>query len=182
VLQAAHAAELLVKARVAQEHPLLVFEQIPRSTQSAGSQLDLEDLFKQGRTLQWVDLPARLWAATGLTIPSRERFDSFGRIRNGIQHFAAPPDMDAGEETLRFIFEVVDPFINDCWGLFAVDYDEDLEPYLSFVQALVSREILFRVSPDAAAHFDDWDVNWSKVGLKYKNEMHSRVKNAKQAG
>src|SRR5690242_8785771 len=30
VLQAAHSAELLIKARIAQEHPLLIFEQLPR--------------------------------------------------------------------------------------------------------------------------------------------------------
>lgn len=36
VLQAAHAAELLIKARIAQEHPLLIFEQLPRFTQASG--------------------------------------------------------------------------------------------------------------------------------------------------
>jgi hypothetical protein len=32
VLQASHAAELLIKARIEQEHPLLIFEQLPKST------------------------------------------------------------------------------------------------------------------------------------------------------
>src|SRR5207237_5120886 len=62
VLQAAHSAELLIKARIAQEHALLIFEQLPRSTQASGAMLDLGDLFRQGRTLQWPDLPERLWA------------------------------------------------------------------------------------------------------------------------
>lgn len=70
VFQAAHAAELLIKARIAQEHPLLIFESLPRSTQAAGAHLDLDDLFKQGRTFQWSDLPERLWAATGISIPT----------------------------------------------------------------------------------------------------------------
>ena len=30
VLQAAHAAEILIKARIAQEHPLLIFEDFPK--------------------------------------------------------------------------------------------------------------------------------------------------------
>ncbi len=30
VLQAAHAAELMIKARIAQEHPLLIFEKLPK--------------------------------------------------------------------------------------------------------------------------------------------------------
>ena len=56
VLQAAHAAELLIKARIAEEHPLLVFEKLPRSIKSAGQMLDVQDLFRYGRTLQWPDL------------------------------------------------------------------------------------------------------------------------------
>jgi len=138
----------------------------------------LEDLFAQGRTVQWSDLPERLWAATGVSLPNRDKFNSFGLLRNGIQHFASPPGRDAGCETLRFIFEVVDPFINDCWELFAVDYDEDHEPYVYFVGSLVSREIPFLVSPEAAAAFEEWDVEWSKVRGAYKEEMHSRVKRA----
>ena len=178
VVQAAHAAELLIKARIAEEHPLLIFEHLPRSTQALGTHLNLEDLFRQGRTIQWSDLPERLWAATGLSIPNKVKFDSFGKLRNGIQHFAPSPGVDAGEETLRFVFDVIDPFINQCWGLFAVDYDEDYEPYVYFVHALVSREITFLVSPEAAEQFEHWDVNWAKVSPAYKNEMQARVKKA----
>lgn len=88
----------------------------PRSSQAAGPHLDLDDLFKVGRTIQWSDLPERLWASTGLTLPNRKRFDDFGKLRNGLQHFAPAPGTDPGEETLRFVFEVVDPFINQCWA------------------------------------------------------------------
>lgn len=31
VLQAAHAAEILIKAKIAEEHPLLIFEKFPKS-------------------------------------------------------------------------------------------------------------------------------------------------------
>ena len=178
VLQAAHAAELLIKARIAQEHPLLIFEHLPRAAQAASSRLDLEDLFKQGRTFQWPDLPERLWAATGISIPNRDRYERFGKLRNGIQHFAPSPVGNSSEETLRFVFEVIDPFIHDCWELFAVDYDEDSEPYVYFVQALISREIPFLVSPQAAAEFEHWDVDWAKVSTAYKNEMQARVRKA----
>jgi hypothetical protein len=175
VLQAAHAAELLIKARIAQEHPLLVFDQLPRSTQAAGSHLDLDDLFRVGRTVQWSDLPERLWASTGITLPNRKRFDDFGKLRNGLQHFAPAPGTPTAEETLRFVFEVVDPFINECWGLFAVDYDEDDEPYVYFVDALVAREIPFLVSPGAAGAYDDWNVDWTSVSPEYRTMMRQRV-------
>ena len=87
--------------------------------------------------------------------------------------------VDPGEETLRFVFEGIDPFINQCWNLFAVDYDEDYEPYVYFVDALVSREILFLVSPEAAAEYENWDVEWSEVSVAYRTEMQSRVAKAK---
>ena len=179
VLQAAHAAELLLKARIAQEHPLLIFEQLPRFTQASTATLELEDLFKLGRTVQWNELPDRLWASTGISLQNKETFDNFGKLRNGIQHFAPAPDRDTGEETLRFVFGVIDPFINECWDLFAVDYDEDYEPYVYFVHALVSREIPFLVSPTAAGGFDNWDVNWSQVSEGYRELIRRRVEAAK---
>ena len=178
ILQAAHAAELLIKSRIAQEHPLLIFERLPRSTQTADGLLDFNDLFREGRTVQWSGLPDRLWAATGMTIPNRTRYDNFGRLRNGIQHFAPISGRNPGEETLRFVFEVIDPFIHQCWGLYAIDYDEDYEPYVYFVHALVSREIFFLVSPDAAATFGNWDVDWTSVSEEYRTEMQTRVQAA----
>jgi hypothetical protein len=178
VLQAAHAAELLIKARIAQEHPLLIFEQLPRSTQALGAHLNLEDLFSLGRTIQWSDLPERLWASTGIPIPKKTRFDSFGRIRNGIQHFGPPLGRDSSEETLRFVFEVLDPFINKCWRLFAVDYDEDNVAYEYFVGAMISREITFLVSRPAAEAYNGWSVDWSSVSETYRDEMQARVKKA----
>jgi hypothetical protein len=161
---------------------LLIFDQLPRSTQAAGPDLNLDDLFKAGRTIQWSDLPERLWASTGLSIPSRHRYDAFGKLRNGLQHFAPVPGGDPGAETLRFVFEVVDPFINQCWGLFAVDYDEDSEPYIYFVHALVFREIPFLVSPEAAAEYEHWDVDWNAASASYRTLMQQRVQAAKQAG
>jgi hypothetical protein len=54
ILQAAHAAEILIKARISQEHPLLIFEQTPRSNQVDQPLLSLQD-FVRTRP----DLPVR---------------------------------------------------------------------------------------------------------------------------
>ncbi|MDO7787884.1 hypothetical protein [Desulforamulus aquiferis] len=179
VLQAAHATELLIKARIAQEHPLLIFEQLPRSTKVAGTHLDVKSLFEQGRTIQWVDLPERLWAATGILITNRDKFKEFGKLRNGIQHFApAPGEVNLGETTLRFVFDVIDPFIHECWGLFAIDYDEDYDSYEYFPSILASHEILFLVSEEAAKHYQYWSIDWSIVNKSYKDEMETRIKKA----
>jgi hypothetical protein len=183
VLQAAHAAELLIKARIAQEHPLLIFNKLPYSPQAPASTplLELEDLLTNGHTFDWSDLPSRLWAVTGMTIPKKTLFENFGKLRNRIQHFNSDHRENSSDETLRFVFELIDPFINECWGLFAVDYDEDHEPYVYFIQSLVNREILFLVSPEAAATFNDWDIDWSVVTSEYRDEVFLRVQKAQKA-
>jgi hypothetical protein len=175
VLQAAHAAELLIKASIAQEHPLLIFEQLPRSSQTSGEHLAIEDLFRQGRTLQWAELPERLWAATGVPLPSISRYESFGRLRNGIQHFAAPSGIDTATETLRFVFEVIDPLINRSWHLFAIDYDEDYDTHEYLPAIVAGLRIPFLVSPEAAQHCSRWDVDWGEAGETYKDLMKERV-------
>lgn len=152
VLSAAHAAEILIKARIAQEHPLLIFDQIPKVTQSKSTLLEFEDLFVNGRTLDYADLPARLWAATGITVPALDQYKSFGKLRNAIQHFAPPGRL--GTQVSTFIYEVIDPFINSCWDLYAVDYNEDSEPHAYLIKTLIRRGVSFKVSPDAT---ESWD-------------------------
>lgn len=118
---------------------------------------------------------------TGIVLPNREKFDDFGKLRNGLQHFGPNPVIESDTETLKFIFEVIDPFINDCWKLYAIDFDEDSERYIYLVAALVHREIKFLVSREAAETFGDWDVDWTSVSDKYRTEMHSRVEVALNA-
>ena len=151
VLQAAHAAEILIKARIAEEHPLLIFDQLPKSNNSGSDPLSFLDLIEKGRTVQFSDLPSRLWATTGVRLPNEQLFQSFGRLRNTIQHFTKPDGIDFGQRTDEFIFGVIDPFINQCWELFAIDYNEDHEPYSYLLPTLISRQITFLVSPEAAA-------------------------------
>jgi hypothetical protein len=175
VLQAAHAAELFIKARIAQEHPLLIFETLPRPSPD-NTLLDMRALFEQGRTIQWSDLPARLWAVTGMTIENPNRYQSFGRLRNGLQHFSNPGRKDLSDETLSFIYEVIDPLINKCWGLYAIDYDEDDVPYEYLVAAVVRRRLKFQVSPAAAKCFRSWSINWKDVPKTYARDVRRRVK------
>jgi hypothetical protein len=173
VLQAAHAAELLIKARIAEEHPLLIFEQLPKARTESGQLLSLQDLVQTARSYQFSDLPDRLWAVSGLKLSNGERFRTFGRLRNAIQHFAVPEGVDVTAESILFIYEVVDPFINDCWGLFAVDFNEDTEPeYL--VQGLIARAVRFRVSPSVAEREKYIDFRWPDNEPGYQKEMEGR--------
>jgi hypothetical protein len=177
VVQAAHAAELLIKARIAQEHPLLVFDTLPRPDQATGALLNFEDLFKKGKTVTWSDLPARLWAAAGMRLADEKRFKEFGELRNMIQHFTVPGGRDLGRETVNFVFGVLDPFINDCWDLCAIDYDEDDsgEPYI--VRSLVRQEIVFRVPQGWGDDVDEETAeSLANASPAYRDEMGRRFK------
>lgn len=155
VLHAAHAAEILLKARIAEEHPLLIFENLPRSTQAAGTHLDFEDLFENGRTVDFQQLPERLWAATGHRLQNVEKYTKFGKVRNAIQHFA-PSQADPAQETLEFVFGVIDPFINETWGVYAIDYNEEFgDHYEHIFESLVERDVRPLISPAAAMCWRD---------------------------
>jgi hypothetical protein len=127
VLQAAHAAELLIKAAIADQHPLLIFSALPKSTKVDGSFLSLNDLFESAKTIQYFDLPEKLWASTGYKIEALELFHSFGKLRNCIQHFTTP-DRDIRTETSQFIYQVIDPILEHFWNDFAICY-VDLDGY-----------------------------------------------------
>lgn len=158
ILHAAHAAEILVKARIAQEHPLLVFDQVPRRPTGSTDLLSFKDLVERGRTLQYQDLPERLWAVTGIRLPREDTYFAFGRLRNAIQHFASPTG-DPRQHALEFVFSVIDPFIGEQWGLFAIDYNEEFgDHYEHIVDVLARRNLRPRVSPTAAQI-------WSRYGL-----------------
>lgn len=172
-LQAAHAGEILIKARIAQEHPLLIFEHLPKQ-QPGEAPLTKENLIQNGRTYQFMDLPDRLWATTGIRLPAIERYRSFGRLRNSIQHFTAPHDVDVGIEACCFIYEVIDPFIHTCWNLFAVDYNEDSESYLYLVANLIQKGIPFLVSPDVVENLEATDQDWPPTNPQYRTQMEAR--------
>lgn len=72
VIQAAHAAELLIKGRIAQENPLLIFEKLPKSKDNI--KLSLKDLFEDGITYQYSDLPKKLLASTGISLANVNKF------------------------------------------------------------------------------------------------------------
>lgn len=151
VLQAAHAMEIFVKARIAQEHPLLILDKYPKES-SDGSLLNLSDLMDSATTIQYKDLPSRLWAATGIKIENVEFYKSFGMIRNKIQHLGIPEGIDFGDLTNRYVYEVIHPFIFKCWNLFAIDYIEDEHYHEGMVSRLISREVKVVISPGSISN------------------------------
>lgn len=176
VVEAAHAAELFVKSRICEEHPMLIFRRPPSGLRAP----TLDDLLSS-TTVAYKDLPALLIATTGIHLPNAEHFLQFGALRNQIQHFLPPADVDFQGESLEFIYGVIDPFINACWGLHAIDYNEDDPPYHYLMEALVRREIPFLVSPGSAA---SWEYVERPDTLEpaYRREMEERVAAARTEG
>ncbi len=157
VLQAAHACEILIKARIAQEDPLQIFIKPPESNHE---KLNIESLAKAGNTVKYTDLPRILRNTTGYEIEEKKKFKDFGKLRNTIQHFAVPENRDLTQETIEFIFCVIEPLINKSWGLYATDFyvenpidalgifppNYDDEPHNDIFNILLKADISFLVS------------------------------------
>jgi hypothetical protein len=113
VMHAAQGAEIVVKARIAQEHPLLVFKNLPKSTVTPG-RLGIAQLLEHGRTYEFAELPELLWATTGYRMRNTPAFMQFGRLRNRIVHFTVPRG-NLAAQTFHFVFEVIEPMVHDFW-------------------------------------------------------------------
>lgn len=141
-LAAAHAGELLLKALIAREHPLLLFKNIGEKT--TDDNIDLDWLLRNGRTHDFSKLPSVLWATTGIKIPDLDSFRRIAALRNQIQHFVDERGIDVQFECLNFIYSNVDPLLYEHFGLAACEFHEDEFPD-HVVGCLLAHEIEFTV-------------------------------------
>lgn len=99
---------------------LLLFTTLPKSN-GAEDQLTISELFEYGRTIQFQDLPEILWATTGIRMDRVEHYQKFGKLRNTIIHFTVP-DLDFACETLKFLFQVMEPLVRRFWNKSILPY------------------------------------------------------------
>ena len=129
LVQVANGSEILIKSRIVEEHPLLVFNKIPTNTKISDGNLKFEDLLEHGQTIMYSDLPERLWQTTGYKIEPISLFEEFGKVRNKIVHFAVP-NISLSELTLKFTFNIIEKAINKWWDTtileYAQEYDEQI--------------------------------------------------------
>lgn len=176
VIQAAHAAEIIIKARISQDNPLAIFKNKVKIPED----ITIEKLFEEERTIQWSELPKILKEISGISVPDEDCFKKFGYLRNWIQHFGnIPQEIDASFEARKFIYSVIDPFINTCWGLCAVDFDEDYDSAENLPEILINSQILFIPSHNIIEYEKYWSVNWSEFDVDYSKEMLSRLETIK---
>jgi hypothetical protein len=136
VVHAHHAAEILLKARIAQEHPLLIFSKLPKPESNEGS-LTLIDLLEKGRTFSYQELPNQLWATTGIKIENNTQYEEFGRLRNQIIHFSKANFERLDILTLRYSLELLDPLVEGFWGRSVIDFIRN-DPYGEYSSHLSS--------------------------------------------
>lgn len=129
VVHAAHAGEVLLKARIAQEHFLLIFDKLPETSQKQ-ELLTLPILLEKGQTVKYSELPSRLWATTGIRMDGSEKFLNFGKLRNQIIHCGIGTKNDLDIETIRYCLEVIDPLVESFWRRSVIDFIKN-DPFLS---------------------------------------------------
>lgn len=126
LVQVANGFEILIKSKIVEEHPLLVFTKIPKEANLLDGNIKMEDLIEHGQTIMYSELPDRLWATTGYKIEHIELYNKFGRIRNQIIHFAIP-NISLSEFTLEFTFKVIEKAINTWWDTTILDYAQEYD-------------------------------------------------------
>ncbi|KQS36827.1 hypothetical protein [Pedobacter sp. Leaf194] len=139
IVHIGHGTELIIKAKIAEEHPLLIFSNIPKSTISTNNRLGFLDLLEKGQTIAFNDLPERLWASTGYKIKGLELFNQFGKVRNQIIHLGVPP-IALNDFALKFGYGLIEPMVNEWWGDTILQYAEVYdEAYLEYVFEQLNR-------------------------------------------
>ena len=160
VLDAAQGTELVIKARIAQEHPLLIFKEL-LSPKENDKLLDFKQLYSQGKTYSYSDLPQILWATTGYKIKKLTAYRDFGKLRNGLMHFAAPR-FNLANETLSFIFEFTDYMTQDFWKETPAKFAEEFNPEIVTEGYLGDRIYDLKLHPNTKKYLrskdNDFDI------------------------
>lgn len=144
-LAAAHAGELVLKALIAKEHPLLLLSNIGEKT--TNDEIDLDWLLKNGRTHDFSKLPSVLWATSGIRVPNIDCYRRIAEIRNQIQHFVDDRDADVQYDCLQFIYSIIDPLLHEHFGIIACEFHED-EFDDHVIGCLLSHQIKFTAPKD----------------------------------
>lgn len=132
VLHAAQAGDIIIKSCIAKEHPLLIFNKYPTSSRYPDQSLSMQNLLESGVTLNYSELPDRLWAATGYVIQEINIYHDFGKLRNRVQHLAVP-NQNLPREIFMYICKVIDPMTRHFWKTGAFEEMIIGEDYIDYL-------------------------------------------------
>jgi hypothetical protein len=151
VLQTAHATEIILKAIIAEQHPSLIFRDFPRLIRDFEDKSISFKLFEDGETLSYDQLPDKLWETRKYKLKGEHIYRRFGKLKNTIPYIFIQEQQNSNQEILTFIYEVIDPLIQDFWGLYAVHYVDltnDPDSLENTVEYLLKLNISFLI-PDS---------------------------------
>lgn len=175
VLNAATAGELLIKAVIAKEHPLLIFRDLFQLDDPNNSDLTIEHIVSHGKTYGLEHLPKLLWVVTGERIPDPESFEKLRKARNAIQHFVSPAEEDLRRLVLEFIYKNVDPFLYRHFNRCAVEFHEDVDiGYDYVVDCVIGNELLFSIPKGFSVSEIDLASTISRTSMSYRTELLRR--------
>lgn len=176
VLNSALAGELFLKAVIAKEHPLLIFRDLFYLDDPRIQDMNFNQIIEKGRTYNFEHLPKLLWVATGERLPDMENFEKLRKVRNSLQHFCAPENLDFRRLSLEFIYNNIDPLIYKHFGLCAVEFHEDTSVgYDYVVNCVISHELFFSIPKDFRITEVDIGETLSKTHNAYRDELTKRL-------
>ena len=125
-----HALEILMKAAIAEKHPLLIYEKIPKLTSKKDQ---LNEFFKKARSKYFLDLPDLLSLTTNYQIDYK-LLESAWVNRCKIIHIGHGMGFNYTYLGLELTFKVIDPFIYAFWQRSSIDettsFDSETPIYL----------------------------------------------------
>ena len=112
-----------------------------------GDRLSIRDVVENSKSIEYSELPDKLWAATGFKIPDLKTYNSFGRLRNSIHYFGVL-ERDIRTETVNYIYNVIDPVLGHFWGDYAINHIDGPEAEEDIIYLLSKRGVTARYPYD----------------------------------
>lgn len=176
ILSSATAGELLLKAIVAKQHPLLIFRDLFDLDVRSQEELTIQQLIERGKTYGLEDMPKLLWVTTGERIPDTTLFEKLRRARNSIQHFCSPGEnIDLRKLAREFIYKNLDPLLHRHFDICAIEFHQDHNiGYDYVVDCLLKNELLFSVPRNFAISEFNFKNALRKTSESYRKQLRKR--------
>lgn len=177
-IHAMHAAELLLKAIIALEHPLLIFSNTEKisNPNDGTNDLSIERLLEKGITHDASKIPTILWAACDKTFDITN-FEKIRKYRNKIQHFSVPDnEKNVKGDCLRLLHEDIGRILKDTIGINTIYYIPDEDQWDYFFAALIRYEIKFVMDSNISVSEINIEEELSNTDSEYQSWFHNAAK------
>ena len=177
VINAVLAGELIIKAVIAKQQPLLIFKNLFQLGPADTEEITVERLLRSGKTYTFGELPNLLWTCTGNQISDYEVFREIQNVRNSLTHFCRPDHTNLNLLSLNFIYGEIEPLLYDHFDYCAIEHHNDTSVDYSYVvNCLIHNEVLFIVPKGFRTSEINIEDELNSAPSKYADEMRRRIK------